>query len=191
MIIINSISNDLKNRLPPCLDSMMKQVVDMVENAWIAKGNIGIATRGKDGFEVTTGPKSSIALLGQKAIALATHAAKTTFTHERLKPGAEGLHYFWNENGLSCEILSARGSRDYIKYCYEGPFKGTLLSKACLGDLSISHESRTEWLPSATKVAGYGIGAFAIMKSVDHLMHGNTSKALLWCSVAVACLAIR
>ncbi len=196
MNIINALSSELKERLPPCLDSMRQEVVEMVDYYWVGEGHIGISIRGNAGYEMKTAPTSSIKIFGSKEIKLGKIAAKTTFTHEQLKPGVEGIHYFWHENGLSCEILTAQRSREMVKHCYEGPFQGTLLSKACIDpsintDPLIPSETSTDWLPSVTQAAAWGIGAIAAVKVAQHLWKGDTSKALVWSSVVVACLAIR
>jgi hypothetical protein len=157
------------------------------------------------GYRMKTEIDNSMEILTSTGVKVAEKAARTLFSNEDYKPGIEGLHYLWEENGLTCESLAVSGAQEVITECYEGPFTDRLLSQVCtdeptfFNELLFPYEKAKYLLASPAfgqtgaswsyaNIAGVGIGVFAGIKVVQNLWNGNKSRSLMWAAVGVASL---
>lgn len=207
MSLANTISSNLKELLPPCLEPMMKQIVKDIDLYWpMQRSSLwkGYKPLGASfGYSMEILIEKSMEVVTSTGKKITEKAARTLFSNDDLRPGIEGLHYFWQENGLSCESLTVSGAQEILTDCYEGPFKGRLLSHVCIDKptflnellfpydkspnlLSAPFEKINGW--SYVNKAGIGIGVVAGIKVIQNLWNGNRSRALMWTVVGAASL---
>lgn len=210
MSLTTSLSSTLKEQLPPCLEPMRQQIVQMMGSLSFHK--YALFTKvykpigAWSGYRMKTEIDHSMEILTSTGKKVVEKAARTLFRNEDYKPGIEGIHYWWEEKGLTCESLTVSGAQEVITDCYQGPFTDRLLSHVCtdeptiLNELLFPYERPQDLLASTplgqtgaswsyANMAGAGIGVIAGIKVVQNLWNGNKSRALLWAGVGVASLA--
>jgi len=159
------------------------------------------------GYRMNTEVENSMEILTSTGKKVVKKAARTLFQNEDYKPGIEGIHYWWQENGLTCESVTISGSQEVITDCYQGPFSDRLLSHVCTDEPTFFNELLSpyekplhllastpfgETVPSWTyaNMAGVGIGVVAGVKVVQNLWNGHKSRALMWAAVGAASLLV-
>ncbi len=108
---------------------------------------------------------------------------KTIFTHKS-KPGVEGIHQFWKENGLTCESLTVTGSKEVIKQCYAGKFEGRFLKEICTPD---PRQISSSYIP---QLIGAVTGAASLFKAFQAARNGHKLHALAWGALGITAFVL-
>lgn len=200
MSLTTTLSRTLQEQLPPCLEPMMNQMVKLMgphslfDSAFFSRAYKPYGAL--FGYTMQTNIKKSMEVLTSTGEKIVEKAAKTSFSNEDYKPGVLGLHYYWEESGLTCESLTVSGAKEAISECYQGPFSGRLLSHVCTDKPTMLDElllpafgqSSASW--TYANMAGAGLSVIAGVKVIQNLWNGHKSRALMWAAVGAASLLV-